>query len=306
MVDGDNNTGMIFNIQPFSIHDGPGLRTTLFLKGCPLNCPWCSNPESILPGVQPRLCAAKCSACGACADICPEGAIVRDETGRPKLDGSRCCQCLACVDACPSGGVAAVGRRVSARSAAAELLKDEPFYRNTGGGVTLSGGEPLAQPDFTCSVLAAIKEKGIHTAIDTTGAAPGAHLEAVLPHTDLVLYDIKHLDRNRHRRWVGASNEGIIDNLKAVAGRAELWIRVPLIPQFNDSFSLADDIVALGRSSGATRVCFLAVHRWGEHKYAGLGMPNTLGCINVFSLEQADAWQQRYQNLKDFVFFEGF
>lgn len=264
--------GTLFNIQQFTIHDGPGLRTTLFLKGCPLHCPWCSNPESILPQPQVNLVRAGCRQCGACVDICPAKALSMDETLYPVLDITRCDQCMACVDGCPAGAIRSVGSRVTAAAAADLLLKDEPFYRNTGGGVTISGGEPLTQPSFTASVFGILKQQGIHTALDTTGFAPPTHLETIAPVTDLVLFDIKHLDPVRHRQVVGVSNETILDNLQWIARRCEVWLRVPLIPGFNDDVDLTDRISDLGKEIGATRVCFMPFHRWGEHKYASLGM----------------------------------
>ena len=301
----NNSVGTIFNIQPFSIHDGPGLRTTLFLKGCPLHCPWCSNPESILAAIQVKLSLEKCQQCGICVETCAENALTLDENQKPRLDISCCNQCLKCVESCPSGCISTIGRKTTADTVVSELLKDAPFYSNTGGGVTLSGGEPLAQPDFTAAVLAMLKREGIHTAVDTTGFGLQGHLDAVLPHTDLVLFDIKHLDYERHRQVVGVPNDRILENLKIVADQTGFWIRVPLIPGFNDDIELADRIVALGKSTGAERVCFMPVHRWGEHKYPCLGMPNTLAGIPGFPAKRSQAFQDHFRHMSDYVFITG-
>jgi glycyl-radical enzyme activating protein family len=164
-------TGIVFNFQQFSIQDGPGLRTTMFVKGCPLHCPWCSNPESIYPSYQIKAVQDKCRGCGECLKVCKSGALSHDENHQIVLDYSKCNHCLDCVDACQYKAITGVGIRVTVKEAVGELMKDKPFYDNTGGGVTISGGEPLLQHEFVADVFGALKKNGVHTALDTTGYA---------------------------------------------------------------------------------------------------------------------------------------
>ncbi|MFC1944553.1 glycyl-radical enzyme activating protein, partial [Chloroflexota bacterium] len=198
----DGNMGLIFNIQKFSLQDGPGIRTTVFMKGCLLQCMWCSNPESMNRYPEIMDYAIKCVGCGKCQQVCSLGAIIVDGAVR-RVDRSKCNLCMDCVEACFGGGKEQVGRYISVEEAVAEVEKDVPFYRNSGGGVTFSGGEPLLQWQFVREVLMRCKEKGIHTAVDTSGCVPRSSFEAVLDYTDLVLYDIKHLDNDMHMMKTG-------------------------------------------------------------------------------------------------------
>lgn len=295
--------GTIFNIQSFSIHDGPGIRTTLFLKGCPLHCPWCSNPESMDPAIQVRTSPEKCIGCGACVEVCPSGALSKDN-GHVHFDHALCDDCLACVDACVNGCLSRIGTTISVKDAVERLIKDRAFYENTGGGVTLSGGEPLYQYAFASEILRRLHESGVHTALDTSGFANWDAFEMVIPHVDLVLFDIKHLDRERHKEVIGVDNTLILENLEKLAGRTRVWTRTPLIPDFNDDMEVADAVVDLASRIGAERCCFLPLHRWGEHKYERLGLGNPYACLRDFLPEESAAWKKRYRDQEGFVFFE--
>jgi pyruvate formate lyase activating enzyme len=301
---GGETTGIVFNFQQFSIQDGPGLRTTMFVKGCPLRCPWCSNPESIYPSYQIKVVQEKCRGCGECLKVCKTGALSHDENHQIVFDYSKCNQCLDCVDACHHKAITGVGIRVTVKEAVGELMKDKPFYDNTGGGVTISGGEPLLQHEFVADVFKELKKKGVHTALDTTGYAPWNIVEKVTKDVDLVLYDIKHLDSKRHQEILGVKNEVILENLNKLAGKLDIWLRVPLVPGFNDDLAMADKIVELGRKVQAKKVYFLPLHRWGEHKYCSLGYDGSAYAkIKDFTDEELEKWRDHFKSFSDYVIF---
>jgi pyruvate formate lyase activating enzyme len=302
-VDSCRSEGIVFNFQHFSIHDGPGIRTTMFVKGCPLHCPWCSNPESINPVIQIKRTAEKCAGCRKCSNMCKSGALLPDD-GEIRFDRSRCNDCLACFRACNNGCITTIGYKISAEEAASRLLKDKPFYDNTNGGVTISGGEPLFQHEFISDVFMKLHEQGVHTALDTSGFAAGDVFSEVIRHVDLVLFDIKHLNRGKHLDTIGADNEIILKNLRSCSGQVQIWTRTPLIPGFNDDFELSDAIVDLSREVGARRCCFLPLHQWGKHKYARLGLPNPYEHLREFSADELSMWKERYRDKDGFVFFE--
>ncbi|NQT85639.1 glycyl-radical enzyme activating protein [bacterium] len=225
-------SGIIFNIKRYAIHDGPGIRTTVFLKGCPLRCVWCHNPESIATAREHMFRAQRCLRCDQCVDACPTGAL--EAVG--SVDIGRCTLCGACSDACPSRALELMGRQVTVAEVMDEVERDIVFYDRSGGGATLSGGEPLLQPEFATALLAACRERGIHTALDTTCFAPWATIEAVRPHVCLFLCDVKHMDSAEHQRLTGVPNETILDNIRRLAAIGEnVILRVPLIPGANDS-----------------------------------------------------------------------
>jgi len=197
--------GLIFNIQRFSIHDGPGIRTTVFLKGCPLTCKWCSNPESQKSYPEILTVDRKCIRCGRCAESCSQEAITLDESGR-RLDWQKCNLCMECAANCPSGAIEAVGRYLTVDEVVAEVEKDRLFYQNSGGGVTVSGGEPLLQWEFALNLLKECKVRNLHTALDTSGCAPWDVMERVIEHVDLVLYDIKDMHSAKHKAITGVAN----------------------------------------------------------------------------------------------------
>jgi len=274
--------GLVFNVQKFSIHDGPGIRTTVFMKGCPLGCPWCSNPESINP--DPELITkfdTLCKDCGRCQEVCEAGAIKVSECDGPGRDGARehtrlldrdlCDRCMKCALACPSGALSAVGKKKTVAQVLEVVEQDMPFYRTSGGGITLSGGEPLMQPDFALALLRESKRRGLHAVLDTCGHAARDVWEEALPLLDLVLYDIKHTDPVIHMNAVGADNRLILENLRFISGRVPVWMRVPLIPGFNDGEAALSGIVALAGELSPQKLFFLPYHAWGSAKYAGLG-----------------------------------
>lgn len=228
-------TGRVFDIQRFSIHDGPGIRTTVFLKSCPLRCLWCHNPESM--SLRPLLsfAAAKCIACGSCVEVCPNGVHMFDDGGRHLLLRERCELCRDCVEVCPSGALEIAGRDVSVSDVLEDVLRDRPFYEESGGGMTLSGGEPLLQIDFAEALLRRAKGEGLHTAVETAGFVPFDRLSRVAPHTDLFLYDLKETDDARHRRFTGVPASRIEANLRALHGQgAAILLRLPIVPGLND------------------------------------------------------------------------
>lgn len=262
--------GLVFNVQRFSIHDGPGIRTTVFMKGCPLRCLWCSNPESqdFAPNLMVR--DIQCKGCGACAKACPQAAIEMDGGGR-QIDWTKCTQCLKCVDACLYNSLNVCGRYVEVGEVLDEVVRDEAFYRNSGGGITVSGGEPLSQGEFVALLLEASKRVDLHTALDTTGFAPWEKLERVLPSVDLILWDIKHLDPVEHRRTSGVDNELILENLARAAKLATVWLRIPLIAGFNDSEEHLERVAILGQRIGAVKVSLLPYHEGGVSKSEQIG-----------------------------------
>ena len=266
-------TGRIFNIQRFSLHDGPGIRTTVFLKGCTLRCRWCHNPESLSPEKELVFVAEKCIGCGACFEACPTGALRLDE-GKRRYDQALCRLCGRCAEACFAEALDLEGRDVAVEEVVAEVLRDRVFYETSGGGVTLSGGEPLEQADFAAELLARCQAEGIHTCLDTAANVPWDAFEKTLPHTSLVLLDLKLMDSERHREACGAGNELILENARRLgAGPVPLVVRVPIIPgQTDDEANLAAVADFVGGLERLERVELLPYHRFAEAKYRRLGL----------------------------------
>lgn len=265
-------TGLVFDIKRFAIHDGPGIRTTVFLKGCPLVCACCHNPESQDPAPEIVVRAGRCVGCGECLDACPVGAASLAPSG-PAKDSARCLRCGSCADACPTGARERAGRAMTAAEVVAEVVRDRLFYAESGGGATVSGGEPLLQPRFLAALLRGCREAGIHTALDTCGHAPWEDLARVLPWTDLVLFDLKHPDDRAHAAFTGVSNATILDNLRrlSAAGQAVI-VRVPVVPGFNDDEPTARALASVVAGlSDPPAVELLPYHRLGIDKYARLG-----------------------------------
>jgi len=227
-------TGLVLDIRKYSIHDGPGIRTTVFLKGCGLSCWWCHNPESQAPGFEAIVRDNRCIRCGACVDACGHGAITWTDAG-PVTDRAQCAACGDCSAVCYAEARERVGREMAADEVLAEVLQDLPFYEESGGGMTLSGGEPLLQADFTAALLAGAKALGLHTALDTCGFAAWDALERVRADVDLFLYDLKLMDDERHRRFTGVSNAPVLRNLRRLSELGHrIRLRVPVIPDVND------------------------------------------------------------------------
>ena len=257
-------TPLVFNTQRFCLHDGPGIRTLVFLKGCPLRCAWCSNPESQSPNAELMHLRRLCAVCGSCAESCPEDAITMTDDG-PRIDRERCTICGDCVAACPTGAMAISGTAYGVDELVALVTRDREFFETSGGGVTLTGGEPLAHPAFAADVLAALRDRRILTAIETCGCADWEAFERVLPHTDLFLFDLKHHGAERHREGTGVSNNRILGNLRKLASTgAEIAVRIPLIPGFNMD---RDDVLAMARlaeDAGVRNLELMPYHRLGQ------------------------------------------
>ncbi len=263
--------GFIFNIQRFSLHDGPGIRTTVFLKGCPLCCAWCSNPESqdFSPNLMVR--ELNCKRCGKCQPACSRGAIKMAGEGRRIIDWERCDHCLECVITCRYGSLNKSGEKNNVEDVLQEICKDRHFYNNSGGGLTLSGGEPLCQADFAAALLEKSKTEGIHTAVDTSGHVPWEAFQKVIPHTDLFLFDLKHLDPEEHKRATGADNSLIKQNINQLTGRCKVWLRIPLIPNFNDAEGHLQALAELACRNQIEKVSLLPYHEGGKSKMLQMG-----------------------------------
>jgi len=269
--------GLVFLIQRFSVQDGPGIRTTVFMKGCPLECWWCQNPESIDPFPELMVNDSKCQMCGNCADSCSVGAIHIDPEKGRKIDRAKCNRCFECVDVCPTGALKKAGEYMSVGEVMKEIEKDEIFYQKSNGGVTISGGEPLFQEAFVASLLKACKDLGLHTALDTSGYASWDTFEKALKHVDLVLYDIKHMDPKLHEEATGQNNELILSNLRKIPPDKRVWLRIPLVPGFNDTEDNLKKVGELGREIGVEKVSILPFHKLGEGKYKQLDREYPIG-----------------------------
>jgi pyruvate formate lyase activating enzyme len=265
--------GRIFDIKRYSIHDGPGIRTTFFLKGCGLRCQWCHNPESIDPGPDLMHWPARCVRCYSCLRACPPGAISKDADGAVTIDREECDLCGKCAEACLYDAMQIVGREMSVDEVVAEAGRDRIFYEQSGGGVTLSGGDPVVQAEFAGAILDACRAGGFHTALDTAGLSPAGPFERLVRRADLVLYDLKLVDEARHEEFTGVSNAVILDNLRRLAGTGpEVWIRIPLVRGVNDGEDNIRRTIDLLASLGKVRrVGLLPYHAGGLDKAGRIG-----------------------------------
>ena len=274
--------GKLYDIQGFSVQDGPGIRTTVFLKGCPLRCPWCHSPESQRFNTELNWMDIRCigiEACGKCLDVCPHGCITRgpvtqDAAGNdiiyPEVNKTGCDECGLCAKACKATALYMCGDDKTIDEVMRRIKHDRPFFENSGGGVTVSGGECLSQPEFTIELLRQCHEAGIHTAVDTTGYVPWKVIERALPYSDLFLYDLKCMDSALHKQVIGVPNELILENAeKIVKAGGKLWIRIPVMPLFNDSEEHFGKVGAfLDRiREGVVQVQLLPYHKMGLSKY---------------------------------------
>ncbi len=267
---------MVFNIMRFAVHDGPGIRTTVFLKGCPLECWWCHNPEGQSYQPQPMCFETRCRRCGDCVAACPQHAIEAGE-GAPRTDVARCTRCGECLEACWAGVREICGRTVSVGELMAEIERDSVFFDESSGGVTLSGGEPISQPRFTAALLRACRERRVHTAVETCGYADPRVFQAAVADADLVLFDLKLLDPNRHWRYTGVSNERILENLESVARAGRPYaVRIPVVPGFNDGEADAADFAEYLARIQAPAIDLLPYHDAGRAKCGRTGVPDRL------------------------------
>lgn len=271
-------TAPVFNIQTYSIHDGPGIRVTVFVKGCPLRCLWCANPESNLAKSQLMVYLNKCTGCGACVDKCPKGAIslhVDGNSAKAHTDRRACVDCGACVEVCPADARELSGKDMNVREVLDVILKDKLFLDDSGGGMTLSGGECLMYPDFAEALFYASKQEGLTTAIETCSYAAREVVDQVFQYVDICLLDVKHMDSETHKKLTGVPNERILDNIRHVYHdlHKDVTIRVPVIPGYNDS---PENIAATARFAAEelgrdVHVHLLPYHRMGESKNESLG-----------------------------------
>jgi pyruvate formate lyase activating enzyme len=288
-------TGLIFDIQKYSIHDGPGIRTTVFFKGCPLTCWWCHNPES--RGVEPfvHYSPERCVGTGACVSACPEGTLTLTPEGLLR-DADLCCGHGACVDACPTEALRWVGQRYTVPWLMRELEKDRLFYEESGGGITFSGGEPLFQWEFLVDALDACGERGLHRAVDTTGSTAPDVLAEVARRTDLFLYDLKTLDPELHKRTTGVLLEPVLENLRwLVESGARVRVRFPLVPGINDGANIDALGEFLSGLTGVEAVDLLPFHASARDKHRKFHMPWHLGEVEAHSPEEVDAISSRLE-----------
>lgn len=278
--------GTIFNIQKFSTNDGPGVRTTVFFKGCPLRCQWCANPESQSTAIQILHDQSRCVRCLTCVHDCPQKACSLSD-GFLSIDSRKCSGCLKCVRHCPAGALSYEGEYKKVQEVVDICLQDKDFYETSGGGVTISGGEAMAQPEFLEELLLALKQHKIHLAIETTGYAEPEIFKKLAPMFDLLLFDVKHYDSARHYEGTHVPNELIIENLTwAISQGIHVQPRLPVIPEFNASLEDASGIAALLKKVGAKQVQLLPFHQFGENKYRKLGQKYAYE--NVAALHEED------------------
>lgn len=262
----------VFDIQRFSLHDGPGIRTTVFLKGCPLNCLWCHNPESKSGRRELMLHASRCIGCGGCVNVCPRGVHSFSEDGVHMVDREACLHCGKCAEVCV-GALEICGRELTVDEVMDEVMKDRAFYENSGGGLTVSGGEPLAHAGFSLALLTEAKSRGLNTAIETSGFAKWETLEPFVGYVDLFLWDVKETDAERHKLYTGVDNGLILENLRKLNGRgARIVLRCPVIPGCNDREEHFKAIGGLAEElSGVERVDVEPYHPLGMSKAESLG-----------------------------------
>lgn len=291
-----NKTGLIFNIQRYSLHDGPGVRTALFFKGCPLSCLWCQNPEGLKSKKELFQSSVKCIGCNSCLNNCPEGAI--NFNGQvAAIDRSKCKLCQSCSDNCPTRALEVIGKEMTIREIIGEVLKDMVIFEESGGGVTLSGGEPLLQLTFVTELLKAMKKLNINTAIETSGYVSLEALKKVSPWTDLFLYDIKLIDPEESKKYTGICSKPIINNLKHLAQNgSQITVRMPLIPGINNHHDHLRLVADTLKENGINELELMPYHKLGVDKYRGLNMDYSLQELEPPSKEMMAAARDAFLN----------
>lgn len=282
--------GLILRIEKTSIHDGQGLRTVVFFKGCPLRCPWCSTPESHNMKIEKGYLQNRCLGCGTCVELCPEKALCLNLNGKIVISKEKCQMNLKCFDKCPHSAYKKYGTFMSVDKLMREISKDEIFYFHSGGGVTFSGGEPLMQPEFLEEIMKACKLRGIHTAIETSLYSPYSNIEKTLPYLDALYVDIKHMDNNAHEKYTGVKNDLILNNILKVDASlrpVKIHVRIPLIPTINDTRENLLSIVDFCKGiKKLEEIELLPYHRLGIETYKHLGLKYKLSDIAVPAIDR--------------------
>ncbi|MGB2853361.1 MAG: glycyl-radical enzyme activating protein [Dehalococcoidia bacterium] len=280
----DDDKVLVTNIQRFSVNDGPGFRTNVFVKGCNMHCVWCHNPETIKSTRELNWRATTCVQCGRCFDACPKDAINppidpeearADNSTYDKIIRENCDLCMKCVEVCPTGALELIGQDYTVEEVLDEVEMDMPFYENSGGGMNITGGEPLVHPEYTAELLQGARARGISSCLDTNGNCKWEVLEPLLEYVDVVLYDLKHIDSGEHRRLTGVGNELILDNLKKLLEMGQsVWLRIVVIPDYSDSLDYHEKVAAFLKTlpHPPERIDLLPFHNWCESKYRQLGI----------------------------------
>lgn len=296
--------GNIFNIQHFTIHDGPGIRTELFFKGCPLNCEWCSNPESLKMPIQLGVYESKCISqekCGMCIDSCPEKDVLNFSNGKlNSMDYTKCKNCFICYNSCPSDAIKQWGKYYTLEECMKEILKDKGYYERSGGGVTVSGGEPLLQSDFIYELFKLCKKEEIHTCCESSFYSEWKEIKKILPYTDLIISDIKHMDRELHKKHTGVYNDKILENLKKLVNeKTEFILRIPIIPDVNDDMEnirATADFILYELKGKVRTLQLLSFMRLGEEKYQSIGMEYKMKNIEI----NREEFQKKVNKISDY------
>ncbi len=294
-------TAQVFNIQRYSIQDGPGIRTTVFFKGCTLHCEWCSNPESIKYETELMLESELCVQCKECIEVCPQNCIEFDDNlNKPVIDRQVCDMCLRCVDNCKVSAIKTVGEMHSIQDVMKQVKRDELFYRNSGGGVTLSGGEAMFQKEFVLELLQELKKHSIHTALDTCGHISWEVLEEVCDYVDLFLFDVKHMDSEKHKQGTGAINEVILENAKRLAEKKKrIWVRIPVVPGYNDDLTNLKATIEFAVAINAEKVSLLGFFNFAKIKYECLDREFALGHVEPMEKEELEKIKAELETIVD-------
>ena len=290
-----NLKAIITNIQGYSIHDGPGIRTVVFFKGCGLSCLWCANPECINAGIQIGFIENLCTHCGKCLEVCSVNAIKDDDT-KHRIDYGKCTACGKCAQACLYDALTIYGKEMSSSEVFDTVRRDKMFYETSGGGVTVSGGEPLLQAPFVQELFTLCKNDGIHTCIETAGFAPPENLLSLLPLTDCLLFDLKHMDPETHHKYTGQTNERILANVKLAAEYdVDILFRLPLIPGVNDdSLNIERTADFIKSLQIPPKIQIMPYHRLGDSKYKALNIPNQMQQTPVMTPDKVEAVQKTF------------